>query len=255
MNRKKFLVIGLLGLFMISMFAGLAVAAGEGEDIAEGLQEVGAEVGDFFNTILGRSLFGDTEMLSRVFFAILLGMIIYTVIGTFFDSANRWVTWGATGMITTLALLGLPPDLLLAIRTSYGAMGATILAVIPFAIIMAFTIKVKSVVVARITWIVFMFYYFGLYIAKVFENITAFGAGTSFADWNIVFASEGIPYLLAIVAGLIIFFWIGSIRDFMFREDLEKLKEASKRVTERRKLLHEMEESQATSLGSAPDAA
>ena len=83
MDGKKFLVIGLLGLFMISMFAGLVVAedattqpATTDSDIADQLGEIGGEIGAW--TKANMKFTSVTEAINEYkgwLYAILLGMI------------------------------------------------------------------------------------------------------------------------------------------------------------------------------------
>jgi hypothetical protein len=228
MNVKRFLSFGVLGLFLISMI-GVVLGADlteEGREVGEGLSTL---IGGFFEPLLS-PLFGDTELLSRVFFAVLLGMIIYSIVGTMFKESQNWIKWGITGAITSLALLGLPSSFLEAIRIQYGAMGAAILTIIPFIIILIFSLKSGSVLIARMTWIFYAVYYFTMYL---------YGIATSKTGW---FSFETAPYLIAFFAGIFIFFGMPTIRNLIFKGELAGLEERGMGKVKRRKLLQEIQD-------------
>jgi hypothetical protein len=220
MDVKRFLSFGILGLFLISMM-GVVL----GDDVSAGAGRAGetlvTAIGGFFEPLLS-PLFGDTELLSRVFFAILLGMIIYSVIGSIFKDSKNWIKWGITAMVTSLSLLGLPGGFLEAVRTQYGAMGATILTVIPFMIILFFSIKAENKLIARVTWLFYAGYYLAMYTYMI-----AISGG-----W---FEKESLPYMAAWIVGLFLFFGIGAVRNLLFKGELEGIVEKAEKGLERRK--------------------
>lgn len=230
MNRKKFLVIGLLGLFVISMFAVVMAAetvdavdaAAAGEKLGAEAKSVGAGIAAFFKALFGDVGTGSSEWLSMVFFALLLGMFIYTALESFFGLDNKYIVWGSTIAATGLAMIAMPPEYLTALRTNYGAMGLTILAVIPFIIILAFTVKIKNRAIARGTWLIYTLYYFWLYMAILIEP------GKEIASRA--------PYVLAIIAGVLMFLTIGWIRIWKSGEELSNMKESAKAGLKKKRL-------------------
>jgi signal transduction histidine kinase len=156
-------------------------------------------------------------------------MILYSIIKIVFKGAGKILTWIITGIITALALIALPSNFLEAIRIQYGAMGAAILSVIPFIIMLVFSLKVGSRMTARIVWIFFVIYYFALYLDKILRAKTSF------------FAVENIPYLFCILAGIIIFFFIGGIRNLLFKEKMKAVAEGGQRIVARGGLLHKLQ--------------
>ena len=66
MNVKRFLVLGILGLFLVSMMGGV-LAEDYSSEAANAAKSFTTGVGGFFGELL-KPLFGDKEMLSRVFF-------------------------------------------------------------------------------------------------------------------------------------------------------------------------------------------
>ena len=218
---KRFLVLGVLGLFMISMIAGIVSAEDYSAEAENFVESVITGARGVFGTLLA-PLFGEKEMLSRVFFAILLGMIIYSIISIMFKDSKPWIQWSITGAITALALLGLPTHLLEVIRIQYGAMGATILTIIPFIIIFIFSLRMKNILIARMTCIIYSMYYLSMYLYKIVTK----------GGW---FTTESIPYIIAFVVGLFLFFGIRAIRKLLFKGEIEELLETGMNTVQKRK--------------------
>ena len=82
-ETKKVFVITVLTLFLFSFLALMVSAQGAADSAAEATAGVMEGIGDVATEIFG-PLFGDKEILTRVFFAILLGMIIHSIVSTMF---------------------------------------------------------------------------------------------------------------------------------------------------------------------------
>jgi hypothetical protein len=207
-DKRKVFVFVLIGVFLFSMIGSVLAATGVsdpasvGQTAAEVTKGIGEGMVSFVSALFGSTFLGN-ESLSRLFMAVLLAMFIYTAFGSFFGN-NPYIRWGATIAATVLAIIGLPAGFLESIRLGYGAMGATILSVIPFLVIFWFTIKIDSLLMARITWLFYSFYYLALYLSVWWTT----------KGWFNV-------YLLALIAGIIIFFFIKTIRNLMFKGELE----------------------------------
>lgn len=183
-------MLGILGLFLVSMMGGvLALTAKEvGQGTADMLKGIGSGLRQFITELFGVS----TESgVSEFFFVVLLAMAIYTVISSFFSSSSALVRWIITISISTLAYLGMPDGYLDALLVSYGAMGLTILTVIPFLIMIIFSINVKNLMIARGTWGFYAIYYLVLVIGRIWEKGDAHPAywialiGGGFMFWTI----------------------------------------------------------------------
>jgi hypothetical protein len=231
MDKKKsariFLLV-LVGLLFIGFIEGVwantpTARPGEnanteevGQAAAEFFKEFWAGVAAFVSTLFGETALGN-ESFSRLFMAILVAMFVHTAFGTFFGEEQKYIHWGATIAATVLAIVGLPPSFLESIRVSYGAMGATILSVIPFLIIFWFSIKTKNLLMARITWLFFAFYYLFLYLSILIKRWSELKTSP--------ISGPLFPYLLAFITGIIIFFYILKIREFVWNEKLNASKE------------------------------
>ena len=233
---NKIFILSIFSLFLLSFLSVNVLAENGGEDIAEkpaeGIRGISTGVAKVFGEILA-PLFGDQELLSRVFFAILIGMIVYSVVPVLFK--GRWIKLSITIAITGLALIGLPGGFLEAIRVSYGAMGAAILAFIPFLVVFIFSVKVDNSLTARMVWLIFAFYYAALFAYKI---LTDYGTFITKAGW---LSGETIPYIVAIIVGFGIFIGIGTIRDLVWKGELEAFKEAGVKDIAYRRLGRELE--------------
>lgn len=220
------LVLFVLGLFVT--FANFSIAqtptADQAAEVTKGaLSGFGQVISDNLSPF-----FGEKEMLTRVFFAFLIFLMVQSVVPSIFHS-NRWVNYVISGIVTLLALIALPADFIGAIRAQYGAMGAALLSAIPFVILLVATARLRSALLARVIWIFYFFYYLAIYLYM----IVTVGEG-----W---ITAGTIPYLLALVAGLVIFLFIGPIRNALFHGEMSALKESGTRVASRGKILHQLQ--------------
>ena len=187
--------------------------------------EIGGGIIGFFSGLI-TSLGGGVINLQQAFMGLLLFMIIYSVVSIIFG--NFWKGWGSTiiaAAITGISLVALDQGVIDAIAIQYGAMGAAILTVMPLLIIIIFTTRVRSILIARMTWIFYVFYYFFLYIsATVTDNFTTTASGF---------------YLGAIAIGIFMFFGTKSIRDLLIHGKHEEMVNQFKQGAEFRKATRE----------------
>ena len=238
-DAKRIFVFVLMGMFLFSMMGAVVAPTGVevGDDRKTG-EQIGQELGDvaksavsgfeaFFNTAFNDVAFGDDEWLSKLFFAVLLGMVIYTVVSSFFSGSNVYVQWGISIAVTAIAFVGIPGGYLEALRFSYGAMGLTILALIPFLIMVLFTIKVESMIAARVIWIFYTFYYFALLIGRWLEISALNELAAKSATDSLEAVSTG-PYWIAFFVGIVMFFTIPYLRGWYHKSKTEALVEIVK---------------------------
>lgn len=238
-EMMRFFAIFIISLIFLSLIV-VSVYAQETSELqqkaAEASQTAVAGAGSGAKAVLNNlltPLFSDKEILTRIFFAILLFMIIYQIVDIIFGK-KRWATWLIAGIITLLALIWMPVNFIDAIKLQYGAMGAAILSVIPFLILLVFTVRVGNLLAGRIVWIFFVIYYFALYLYEIIMKSTG--------GWTGWLSAETIPYLSAIIAGLIIFFLLGTIRTALFKGEMSSLKESGRQVASKAKLLHKLQD-------------
>ncbi|GEM_PF-2223497 len=226
-DARKIFVLVFFGMILFSMVGVWAIdTTNTGSAYGSGTVEVpsDSDVGGAFSKIAdaglswGKNNLKFTSAIDGVdeykwlLYAILLGMIVYTVISSFFRGSSKFIQWGISIAVTAIAMLGIPKELYNALEVQYGAMGSAILAVIPFIVILFFTIKVGSLLIARLTWGFFTFYMIIMSFLRFIspENITAG------ASW---------PYLFGIAAGIAMFWWMPFWRKKFFEEELNAQKE------------------------------
>ena len=214
-NIKRFLVFGVLGLFLISMMGVVLAATGDelGTSAGEGVIGVASGLNSFFSTLFGKI------PLSQIFAALLIGMFVYSALRTFFRDQSPWILNTATIAATGLAMIGLPENFLKSALTGYGAMGITILMIIPFLIMFWFTIKMDSIMFAKGIWLFYTVYYLVLYLQ-------ALATEGSKMVW---------PNFIAMGIGVAMFFFILYVRDFIFKGEIEEMGEKGEHKIEKRK--------------------
>lgn len=221
MNVKRLFVFGMLGLFMISMMGGV-LAQVEGEEVGRNLGVFAKEVGSGFVSFFKEAFNADSGV-SEFFFFLLLSMIIYTFVSSFFQSTSNAIRWIITLAISSLAMLGIPEGFLESLLVSYGAMGLTILTVIPLLIVLVFSVKVKSLLLARATWAFYAVYYISLTVSGLIRTG----------------ASEG-TYWIATAIGVAMFFFVPYLRNIFdkgaLEEDLETAEKAIRKNIQVQKL-------------------
>ena len=166
-------------------------------------------------------------------YAILLGMIVYTIISSFFSDSSKYIKWGISIAITAIAMIGIPSELYNALEVQYGAMGSTILAMIPFVILLLFTLKVGSLGIARMTWVIFTLYSLAMFWARYL-------AAAPGSKW---------PYVLGFFVALVMIWSIGFWRETFFHGELASQTEKAAQRAEARAVNRKLEEDDAKSKG------
>ncbi len=208
---KRAFVVLILGMFLVSMMVSALNKDGTpdgADDLLAGLEPV-VESGDSWfkdgfsnaktwtvDNLKFTDLAENSEQYVGWLYALLLGMIIYTIISTFFAGSSKWVQWTITGAITAIAMIGIPGEVIASLESSYGAMGSAILAMIPFVIIFWFSIKVDNYALAKGTWLFFGLYYLAF-------ALIGFSGSTD---------TEGWPYLIGLIGCVAMFYFIGFFR-------------------------------------------
>lgn len=223
MNNKKTLIILTLGLTFVAFLLHFVSAQ----------SSFLSSAGDFYSKALDsignglNPLFAEKEAATKTLLAILFFMVAYTTIDAFFK--KKWYfTFIITGIVTVLSVWWLPPEFISTIRTQYGAMGVAILSIIPFMIMLVFTIRVESDLVGRVLWLFYAIYYFTLFIYTI-----ATGSGS----W---LSAENIPYYGAIIAGIFLFFTMPAVRRAIFKGQLKEIREEGAKAALESKVLREI---------------
>jgi len=223
----KVLLLTLLSLVIVSLLVGFVNADTTAQEAGNNAKQFFTSVGDFFNGLLGQNI-----PLQKVFLTIILIMVIYSIIEQIFPN-NEFVIWSISIIVSILSIMLLSDELINSITIQYGAMGAAILTVIPLIIMLFFTISVKSKLLAKVSWLFYVIYYFLLYIkAWIDEGL-----------W-----SGGAPYYAgAIIVGLFMFFTSGYFRRLLFKGKLSEKEETAIRDINFRKLGRDVERAETES--------
>jgi len=240
---KRILAILVLSILSVSFFAAFAtpVFAQDIEFTTEGAAESGKAAGTWvanvFHGLLNPIYGAESAWGTRALLAVLLFLVIFYTIPFIIGKDHKLIGFLITLVVTALAIIAIPEEFYNAIITQYGAMGATILSVIPFAIIFMVSVLVQNLIIARVIWLFYVVYYFSLYLFLLSNVFIEQG------KWVLVSTKipESIPYIGAIIVGLIMFFYIVKIREMVFQGQMEGLKEAGEHVIERGGLLHELQ--------------
>ncbi len=195
-NLKIFVSI-LLSVFLISLVSAQTT----------GWQRFGQGIVSVWDSL------GITHNLTVILLGALLWIILYSIVKQVFNYENKWVPAGVSLIIVILTFIFIPKDLTEAIALQYTAMGAAILTIVPFAIILYFTLNVlQSNMAARITWIFYIVYYFSIFIYKLGSSTLPFQEA--------ILQTENLFYIGAIIAGFIIFAFTPKIKKLIFKGKL-----------------------------------
>tara|TARA_Y100000310_G_scaffold345546_1_gene466327 strand:+ start:1060 stop:1785 length:726 start_codon:yes stop_codon:yes gene_type:complete len=211
-------------------------------------QTVGEEIlRNISDTVTGlmQQIGADTANLTIALLGVLLFIIIYSIVVQVFSfqgKMSKITAFGITLVVVILSFIYIPDNFLETIALQYSAMGAAILTIIPLVILLYFTVVVsKNLFMARVIWIFYAVYYFSLFIYKVAISPVEGGF------WVTVFAVDNIPYLGAIIAGIIIAIYIGTIRGKIFEGELGSKAEKAMRGIKVREASREVEDEEAKS--------
>lgn len=227
MKKSSIFLLALFAVVFLSTFVAAATVA----------QEAASSIANFFE---GAGL--SAGMMTKILLIVLLWLIVWNIVHELKLGGNSSLISSIIALIISiLAFIYIPQEEINAIVLQYGAMGSTILTVIPFIIILWFSLRTDNLFIARITWIFYVFYYFLLFVYKWATTEVPAGA----AWWTV-----GLPYLIALVMGIIIFFVLAPIRNLIFKGEMEKLGEKATKAAAVRKTLVKAEKKSLEAFGS-----
>lgn len=224
-----------LSVFLISTFVSAAdpTATVTPADVQEGVSTAKEYLSAFLTPIFA-SFFGEKELFSRVLLAILLFMIVYEVIDFAFKMEG-WTRKLISVIVTILGILVIPPEFVTLIRDNFGVMGAAILTIIPFLIVLAFSIRMGGGVMARAVWAIYALYYLIIYFYKWINSTNPWWSSPAL-----------IPYLLAMIVGIIMFWVIKPIRNAVFKGNMREIEEEGEKIVRRAGTLHKLQRHELT---------
>lgn len=228
---NKILLSFILVSFLISMLSISIIAQNiDAEQIKETSKTgIKAVFAPFIGALQGivELLFGEQWInATRIFLFILLTLIIWSIMPLILGEDRTQLNFWISLVIGIISIMAIPPELLDTLLANYGAMGAAILTVIPFAIILVFSVRVRNALLARVVWVFYCIYYFALYLYKIMNASTA---------------SESMLYIFAIFGGIVMFFFIGKIRTLLWYGNMSAIKETGNQLIEETALLGKLD--------------
>ena len=185
----------------------------------------------------------DKNTFSSILLGILLYIVLFSIVKQVFHFEGNYSYLSAGGVsliIVVLTFLYLPANFIETVVLQYSALGLTMLTIIPLVILMYFTAVVtKNLFVARAIWLFYSMYYFGLFAYKLATT----SSGSVFGN------AENIPFMAAIIIGLVLFFIVGVVRKKIFTETLNSGEEHAMKSIRLRAAERKMEEKEAESRG------
>jgi len=195
MNNKKFLVIGLLSLFMISMIAGVVGA----NAFTDFMSDIGKD-GKFLPNVFGSTPESQTGI-AKILLITLVVLLVYSVADSlpFLGGVEKeGVRWAFSIIVGILSFMFVTTDIIRAILTNYEALGVALTSIIPLIILMVFVARLRTTH-AAIANVVDkpLFLIFGIYLFVRWVSLA--GEGNGYA-W-IYIITAGISVIWALGAG------------------------------------------------------
>jgi hypothetical protein len=154
----------------------------------------------------------------RVFFGFLLFIILYGVVDTldFFDSYSNKFNLLLSVSITVISMIAMPRPFLDFLVPAYESMASTLFSIIPFFLIIFFSIKIKKQFIGRMVWLFVTVLFILLFLAKGLPELLE-------GDWV-----NGMIYLVMALAGLLMVIFLPAIRKWFFKGELKEMEESMK---------------------------
>lgn len=211
-KTKKIFALSILSLFLLSFLSATIMAADPVAPIdKEGVKKVTDKI---FDPV--KDMFSDwgegniSKNVAKYLFFILLAILIYSILGNIGFLDGVYVRPSIAILISFLATAFITPEEIYLILTSYGAMGLILGAIIPFIILIYFSIQmgqiegIAGVIIQKIIWI-------GFLIFLIYKLILGW-AGSLFG------ALEFSIYLGVIILTLIFMLFDERVRKFLRKE-------------------------------------
>jgi hypothetical protein len=226
MNGKKFLVIGLLGMFMFSMIGGvLAYTVDDFRDDVGTFTNDGGAVYEIIRPFL-EAVFGEVSDASILLAKFLFAFIIFSVIWMSIKNVNlfggrkiRWVVSLAVTLLSVRWIMSV--EIIQAILLPYGALGITIISAVPF-LLFFFVVKDMSPVNKKTGWIFFSVVFVGLWFFR------------SGGDYSSEFTKYSSIYLVTAILALAMVVFDKYIKKWFQASHASRVMESSNRKLLRR---------------------
>ncbi|MFH1359325.1 MAG: hypothetical protein ABIH37_05540 [archaeon] len=253
-KRKKFWVIFsvVLLVLVLNIFSSVTHVSGENgviQDVGNKLLNIGEKESQEAKTTLeggeetnvglltrifvgkGVGLLDEMRLDPKSFTTLLMGILLWLLLYVIIDrmplfSGSVWISGGVSFIIALLTLIYLPDAFMIAVGSEYAALGATILTVGPFLMMLWFTADediISDQYIARGIWFVMSLYYIVMFMFSYGFVVGDGGVSSGYQTWFMVGndpagtllsnADASVYfYTLALLACAIMIFAIGPIR-------------------------------------------
>ena len=237
MNKKRLFGLFVFSLLAISLFTGFVSAQSMTNDLFDPVKEMFSEWQE-----------GDLSVnVAKYLFLFLVAIVIFNVLEFIPILGGKGpIRWVVAFIVSFLATAYLSKSDIYTMLASYGALGLVLGGVIPFLILMAFSIQLSKggkknrggQLFAKFMWFVFIIFL----IWKLIDGMWGFTTGGE----QVINIVEGFVYLGLIVAG-IVWIWFAEkwVINFLFKNKLESDVEYSSNKLERRMALQEIRNKEA----------
>jgi len=190
----------------------------DSEDVVEGAEVAGSAIAGFFHGLLD-PFYGGPSIATQILLGILLFFLYYSIIPIIVGDDNRVLAFIIVLIVTIVSIVAIPDGFFSSIMAHYGIMGATLLSVLPFIVVLLFSVKVQNTLVARVVWLFYTLYYFGVYLYLIINHFIDNGEWV----WVSTDTVNTLPYVIAIIAGSIMFIVIVRVQDIIFKGQMQSL--------------------------------
>jgi hypothetical protein len=235
MNKKRAFGLLLIGFFIVSSFAGIASAA-FWDNLREGFEPLRESIVDPI-----KGFTENTAAFVRFLFFILVFLIVIAITGfipLFNGDDKRWIKILFSLVVTILAVMFIPTDLILPMLNPYTAMGVAFISIIPFALMVVFTEKIlTNVFVRQVVWMFFAITLLGM---TVYTGILQYSDPDKYGSWYF-----SAVYALMSILALSMVYFNATIRRRLWHGRLEGLEERAERDREFRRAGRQQERQEA----------
>ena len=240
MNKKRLFGLFVFSLLAISLFTGFVSAQSMTNDLFDPIKDMFASWQE-----------GDLSVnIAKYLFLFLITMVIFSILEhvPIIGGKKNKLRWPMALLVAFLATAYLTPSDVYTMLAGYGALGMVVGGIVPFLILMYFSIQMgKSSktkpnrggqMFAKFIWFVFILFL----VWKLIDGMWGFTTGGE----QIINTVEGFVYLGLIIAGIIwIWFMEKWVINLLFKNKLESDIEYSEAKQDRRKAMQNLKDREA----------
>jgi hypothetical protein len=211
MNNKRVIVFLVLGIFAVSLFAGVVSAqTSTGSSGGSALDRIADLLEKLFKKDINVSVKdpADSSWFPKTLMFLLVALIVYSVAQFLpFMGDNEYVKWGISVIVGIMSIFFLDSEQIATILLSYKAMGIVLTGIVPFVVVAVIAKKLNE---GEHRWIS-KFMWIGLFVVIATLWATAKDIG-DFGFWT---------YLVISIICLGMVFWEKKLWEYLFKKKME----------------------------------